>query len=446
MNSRSIFDISRFETSGSVSAGDGRDENPDIMENTLIVESSGFLFQKIPLIILSVVVAWSAWKGQTGMLALAGLILATAGFTKLWAAICLKKVECLRVLDKNRAFPGNCVEVKLAISNRKLLPLLWIQIDEQIPLAMAQDHTLEPCEQRGFGLSRTITSISGYSKVHWAYPLICKKRGYYPLGALKLVSGDLFGFLTRTQHLQTDDAVIVYPEIYPIQGQYFPSHSPLGESKADQNIFHDPSRVVGLRDYTHHDSLRHVHWKASARQQHLQVKVFESTVTIKTAVFLSVGSFQTNEYFDDCFELAVSAAASIAMALVERKSHVGLYANTRQVVSGDPVSLPPGSSPRHLIQVLETLAKCQAAAHGSFKELIETGYSTLVSGCTLVVIIAAPDQETEDVLLSMKAAGYKIMILVAGKYEGYQINTELDYYQVIFHTESKTLFLKKFFA
>lgn len=447
-NNKFSFNISGFgtpifETTRIINQKNSRDETQVLKDKSAIENSYGYLFKKIPLLLFSIVLVWSAWTGQTGVLTLVGLVLATAGFTKLWAAVCLKRVECLRVLDKNRVFPGNTIDIKLEVSNKKLLPLLWIKIDEQIPLAMAENQTFEPCDRIGFGLLTTTTSILGYSKVHWVHSLICKKRGYYKLGSLKLTSGDLFGFLNRTQQLQTDDDVIVYPQIYSIEGNYFPSHSPLGESKADQNIFHDPSRVVGLRDYTHHDSLRHVHWKASARQQHLQVKVFESTVTIKTAVFLSVDSFQTQKYRGDYFELAVSTAASIAMTLIERKGHVGLYANTWQVASGDPVNIPPASSQRHLMQIMETLAKCQPSPRGSFETLVETGQPTLSWGCTIVSIIAAPGKDIEETLLGMKAAGYKIMILLVGKPGEYKTNPELDYYQVVLNSESKALFFKK---
>ena len=39
----------------------------------------------------------------------------------------------------------------------------------------------------------------------------------------------------------------------------------------------DPLRTVGVRDYHPEDSFRHLHWKATARAQQLQVRVFEPT-------------------------------------------------------------------------------------------------------------------------------------------------------------------------
>ena len=86
-------------------------------------------------------------------------------------------------------------------------------------------------------------------------------------------------------------------------------------------MFQDPTRPVGVRDYQHGDSLRHVHWKASARLQSLQVKIFEPTTTFKVALFLSVDSFTFNGSFsEDEFELGISVAASLAHHVIEREA------------------------------------------------------------------------------------------------------------------------------
>ena len=112
-----------------------------------------------------------------------------------------------------------------------------------------------------------------------------------------MTSGDIFGFYrqTREENKQTD-FVIVYPRIFDVNSMAIPSRYPLGEIRAVQRIFRDPTRVIGIRDYTPHDSPRHIHWKATAVHQKLQVKVFEPTTNPKLSLILDLESFGYNGF------------------------------------------------------------------------------------------------------------------------------------------------------
>jgi hypothetical protein len=89
-----------------------------------------------------------------------------------------------------------------------------------------------------------------------------------------------------------------------------PSRSPIGTLRHTQPIFEDPSRVRGKRDYTTGDSLRRVDWKATATTGRLQVKQFEPSIALETALFLNLNA---DEYLQrtrlDATELAIVIAA-----------------------------------------------------------------------------------------------------------------------------------------
>ena len=48
---------------------------------------------------------------------------------------------------------------------------------------------------------------------------------------------------------------------------------PSGEQVTNRRIVEDPLRLAGVRDYRPGDSVRHIHWKSTARQGRLQTKV-----------------------------------------------------------------------------------------------------------------------------------------------------------------------------
>ena len=229
--------------------------------------------------------------------------------------------------------------------------------------------------------------------------------------------GSTSGFYPRSTTESVINHVIVYPRVFPIAQLGIPSLYPVGETTAARRIFEDPVRVIGVRDYTPHDSHRRIHWKASARHQSLQVKVFEPTTTLRVALFLAVDSFQPQQgevRSEEDFELGISAAASIANYLTERRSSIGLFANSRLADSGKPCRIPPGSSAGQLVEILEALAKVTSQASGPFEEFLQNGQMSLSWGTTLVFILSRPQQSLADLLISLKESGHKLLVLQVG--------------------------------
>jgi uncharacterized protein (DUF58 family) len=255
---------------------------------------------------------WSAWVGYSALVVLLGLALSAALVTKIWSRLCLKGVTCERRLSRRRVFPGDEVELTLRVANRKVLPLPWVEVQDKIPSSLTPAMT--PEEPGLVTLSKS-TPLLWYSAASFTEKLCSSARGYYPLGPLSVTSGDIFGLNPRSHEQPEIDHLIVYPRTYALGDLRIPSVSYLGEAKSELRLFDDPSRLMGVREYEPGDSPRRIHWKASARSQSLQVKLFESTTDLKVDVFLAVDTFA--ERPPEEFELGISAAASVARYLLE---------------------------------------------------------------------------------------------------------------------------------
>ena len=109
----------------------------------------------------------------------------------------------------------------------------------------------------------------------------------------------------------------------------FPPKEPLGETKAAWRIFEDRVRPLGVREHQPGDSFRDVHWKASARRQDLQVKIYEPTTSHNLVLFLNVATFARHWHGIDPVRLekTIGVAASIASHAVDQRMIVGLIAN-----------------------------------------------------------------------------------------------------------------------
>lgn len=402
------------------------------MERRVSSQPAGYLLSRWGLLVLFAFLLLAAWHRQPVIVVLLGLVLSAAGLAKLWSRLSLVGVRCERVLSERRVFPGEHIELTLKLVNRKLLPLPWAQVDDKLPVAFAPGIATEPGNRPGYGLLSKGASLLWYSQVRWRQQLDCNQRGYYPLGPVTVTSGDIFGFYPRSLTEPQVDHVIVYPRIFPVRQLDIPSQFTLGDTRAERRIFLDPTRVIGVRDYTHHDSLRHIHWKATARHQELQVKVFEPTTTVKAALFVAVDSFNYDGSLHEAdFELAISTAASIANYVTGRSSSVGLFVNTRLADTGQPASIQPGSGTSQLVAILEALAKVTAIASAPFDEFFSAEQRTLSWGTTLIVIYSRPTESLGRLLANLRADGRKLLVFQVGNFASdhsgeYRVNNPED--------------------
>lgn len=385
-------------------------------------EPGGIILNRFGLLILLAGILLAAWAHLTPIVILLGFVFAAVGLSKLWSRFSLNNVFCERSLSEQRVFPGESVELKLRLVNRKLLPLPWIQMDDEVPNKLIPDsRSLEAGKNPGTSLISKTAALLWYTGASWKHQLYCAKRGYYPIGPISLTSGDIFGFYPRSDSKPLIDHIIVYPKIYSVNHLGIPSLYPVGDTRAERRIFEDPTRTIGIRDYTPHDSLRRIHWKATARHQNLQVKVFEPTTTLNVALFLATESFQYYGTFnEDDFELGISIAASIASYITEQGSPVGLFVNTRQADSSQPAVISPGSSGGQLVAILEALAKTTPSVSGPFETFLQNEGKGLPWGTTFVFIVSRPSEPLIRLLNGFKESRRRLLVMQAGaqKIEG----------------------------
>ncbi len=383
-----------------------------------ITESSGYLFHHGTLLALTAILLVSAWFDLFPLVILSGLILAAAILAKIWTRLSLLHVSCRRLIKTHRLFPGDQSELTLQVVNRKPLPLPWVEIEDHIPRTLA-DETLARSSRSPDSCSLVrSSSLLWYRRAKWNFKLHAQKRGYYHFGPISLRSGDPFGFYKRRIEVPSVEPVIVYPRIFLIDRLASPSLFPWGDFRSSTQIFHDPVRPIGIRDYHPGDSLRHIHWKASARSQKLQVKIFEPTTTLQASLFLAVDSFQSQGVFpEEDFEWAISLAASIANHFIAKGIPTGFFANTCMVDSGQAVQILPGGCRDQILMILEALAKVSPKPSEAFETFFQQGRKNLSQGNTLLFILHKISASLAWQVQELKEAGYKIQIFLTGGQE-----------------------------
>jgi len=355
---------------------------------------------------------------QPALVIIALLTLFTVGVAWAWNRYALVGVEYQRALSETRVFPGETVGLTVRLANRKLLPLAWLELADEfpkkLPLLKGQ---LELSSQPTVGHLAHLASLHWYERVSWRYELTAAARGYYAFGPLTMRSGDAFGLFQQEERREQIDHLIVYPRLVSLERLGIPSKHPLGETKSPQRIFEDPSRTIGVRDYRREDSLRRIHWKATARRQQLQVRVYEPTATQQLAIFLNVATYLEawQGIEPELLESAITVAASLASEVLEGRYAVGLYANCSLPESDQTIKVPPGRSPGQLTAILESLAKASGFAVMPLENLLDNEAARLPWGATLVIVTALVSEGLLSALLRLRQAGHRLTVVAIGE-------------------------------
>lgn len=370
---------------------------------------------------------------QPPLLLVAFLVFLFGGVAHLWDRYCLSRVEYSRHLSSKRVFFGEEVLLEVEISNRKPLPLPWLQIDDQIPqgVTLLKGRT-SPSHMINRVLLSQFLSLSWYHKVKRRYPMSCQQRGYFSFGPATLRSGDLFGLFSREQEVGPVDNLIVYPKIVPLEKLGIPSMQPLGDIRTKSHLFQDPILTMGIRDYHPGDSLRRIHWKTTARLGQLQTKVFEPTTTIDMGIFLDVRTVPPPLWgvVPELLELAIIVAASLSKHALDEGYRVGFYANQNSLLSEGCIRLPPSQHADQLQRILETLAQVYSTETAPIASLVVSESRNLSWGSTMVVITAMPTDALLSALLRVKRAGRKIALILVGSPETSVSTDGLSVYNV----------------
>lgn len=359
-------------------------------------------------------VVLAAILGQETLLTLASLLVVAVPFGWLWQRVAFYGVVYQRQLNETRVFEGEQVTLTLRVANRKWLPLAWLRVTDQLPLALQpNEKALAPSHLPLTGVLEMRASLMWHERARWEYHIPCNKRGYYSLGPATLASGDLFGLFERSLEFTQRDRLIVYPQIDPLEDWGLPPKEPFGDAKTRIMVFQDPTRIRGLRDYHPEDAPKHIHWRATARHNALKVKQYDPTINYNWVLFLNLATYDHawQGVDTELAERAIRLTASLANFANEKKYAFGLVANGTYPDSDQRLRIMPGRDPEQLRNVLEALAALSYFVSAPMETLLNRESPNLPWGSTLIVITALVTENLLAQIVRLHDVGRKIALI-----------------------------------
>ena len=127
------------------------------------------------------------WLTVSGILVFAGLV-ASQGLllvvgslaiivslaARIWDKFAFERVDHQRSFSQHRAFIGDSIDYTVTLSNEKLLPLIWVDIQDTFPQGLGLPGALLRGSNTDVTKQHNITtSLLPYQKASWKYTLVC---------------------------------------------------------------------------------------------------------------------------------------------------------------------------------------------------------------------------------------------------------------------------------
>src|SRR5713226_4690998 len=214
----------------------------------------------------------------------------------------------------SEAFEGEEVAVTLTVTVRHGRRY-FLEVRDAVPGLTAVASVIPACDSRR---PAVVT-----------YQTVAQQRGVHQADTVELQTGGLAGLFTSRRRLEARSALTVFPRYWPLAEFPLPGASSEGESTPVP--VREGLEITGVREFRDGDSLRHVHWRSTARRGTLVVRDFDRSWRQPLALLLDTGSTAyASGGGRDAFEDLVRAAASIAFAVTQAGHDVQLVAANGQ--------------------------------------------------------------------------------------------------------------------
>ncbi len=358
-------------------------------------------------------------------LVVTGLLLLSLGM----ASISLVGINIRRSLSSMEIPLGESIEARLTVHNEKGLSAFWVFWKDHIDDAL--DVEGPTCHYK---------TLHSRQKHELRYTLHSTRRGFFRVGPTVMDFSGPFGLVRRFLVSRPVEFVTVLPRVVSISKGLPQGQRPVHQVPRRRSIFEDPSRFMGMRDYRPGDSLRRIHWRATARSGKIQVKLFEPAVLAGALLAVDMGldayprtRAEPGE-IDPVLELTITAAASLGEYILAGDQTVGLISNgadaadqypedwsggsfrrldqameeTRlllKITAFQPVEMPPAKGYWQQERLLTALARLVPSASVTLPELLMTELPRLPRSLVLMVFTPALTPELNGVLWSLKRSG-----------------------------------------
>lgn len=312
--------------------------------------------------------------GQPGLTRVAVLLLVLPFLVAFAVGRGRYRLELTRTVSPRVVAPGQPARVHLSLGNDGHVPGTTLLLEERVPFAL------------GARPRFTVRNLGQGAQLE--YHVRADQRGRFEIGPMTVRVCDPFGLVQMGRAFNSTAALTVTPRTVPLDPISLTGmRNGTGDSRP-RAFAGGSAEDVTVREYRRGDDLRRVHWRSSARVGELMVRREEQPWQARATLLLDTrerahrGTGPTSS-----FEVAVSAAASIALHLTQRGFSLRLVTATGE----DPTTWQQRHDGSDAAAMMEALAIVTTTRTTGF----DVGWLGTATGDGLTVAILGALDGTE---------------------------------------------------
>ena len=337
------------------------------------------------------VLVWAAARiaGSADLYMLAAGLVALPFLAALFVRWSRVRFEVRRQLSAPRVFPGMRIRVDLTVTNHGRTTSSFLLLEDTVPPALGRSARL------------VVSGIPPRNEQTVSYMLVPRTRGRYRIGPMTIFLNDPFGLARARLETEVVSDLVVFPEVEPLEPRQLSMQGAGAGETAVRVLQRSAADFYTMREYVTGDDLRRIHWPSVARTGELMIRQDEATRRSAGTLFLDNRSAALGSHGSPAFERAVSAAASIGVAL--SRTGFALHLATSES------NLTPVAEE----QLLERLAAVTATRARTVTDALNRLRSTAVTDSALGLVSGIPSgAEVPAILRAGTGFGRRVAVLV----------------------------------
>jgi uncharacterized protein (DUF58 family) len=366
------------------------------------------------LALAAAMIAIGAAASAPGLFIVAAATIGYGSLTRVWTRYGMGRVEYERHLGTTRAVAGDVVPLDVTVWNRKPLPLPWLAAQDLVTdgIGIRERPSMDGDDERlGRRVLANTWALAWFERVVRHFHLEARRRGLYEFGPVRLRVRDILGRDAAGGEVSADEMLLVGPRNLPVRLRGRDA-APIGERRAHSSLHADPALYGGVRPFQPGDSMRRVHWRASARLGTTVSRRYEPARGREVVIAMDVqtieGPHWEMTYHDATFEGLCVAAASLARQLLAEGASCGVAAASFTGTIQQLAYLPPQASYGQLARVSELLARIGPISSRPYASLL-TWLTRRVPPGSVILTLSSRDPRTYlPAMQHLARSGYQV--------------------------------------
>jgi len=243
----------------------------------------------------------------------------------------LSGLSLTRTFREPVVYSGDHSEMIETVVNNHPVWIPWLRVESRISPHL-QFGKIENLTIDGEMYHSSIFTLMPYQKIIRRHKVTFSHRGIYNVGTAAMTVGDITGWHQFTREQQLNMQIIVFPRLLDAQEMPIALQNLSGEIVRQWQLLNDPFLIRGIRDYQIGDSIRDIHWPATARSQKLQVKEYDAVAYHRLLIVIN-GQVREDQWDaetpneQEIIETLISEAATLCVHSIRTGMIAGFTAN-----------------------------------------------------------------------------------------------------------------------